>query len=297
MAVRDSGWIQLFAETNQEAADLHVQAFRLAEELSLPVMVCMDGFILTHAVEAHRRPRAGRRRRLPPPLRASSGARSRRPGLHRGHGRPRGLRGGPLPRPPPPARRARPHPRRRRRVRRATSAARAAACSTPTAPRTPRPWSWRSDRCSGRSRTRSTPGEMPGSASGSSGSRPSVPSRVDAVARRPVERATCRRRREGVQRRIRRSPLDRRRHGHPSRRTARSTRSSPVSAAGRSPGGPRGACSPTRQPDRLETAHLPRPRHRARRAGAARMAATTRRSGPIGRERAPRPRRRPAESR
>ena len=51
MAVRDSGWIQLFAETNQEAADLHVQAFRLAEELSMPVMVCMDGFILTHAVE------------------------------------------------------------------------------------------------------------------------------------------------------------------------------------------------------------------------------------------------------
>ncbi len=52
MAVRDAGWIQLFAETNQEAADLHVQAFRLAEQLSLPVMVCMDGFILTHAVEA-----------------------------------------------------------------------------------------------------------------------------------------------------------------------------------------------------------------------------------------------------
>jgi pyruvate ferredoxin oxidoreductase alpha subunit len=51
MAVRDSGWVQLFAETNQEAADLHVQAFRLAEELSIPVMVCMDGFILTHAVE------------------------------------------------------------------------------------------------------------------------------------------------------------------------------------------------------------------------------------------------------
>jgi len=34
MAVRDAGWIQLFAETNQEAADLHIQAFRLAEELS-----------------------------------------------------------------------------------------------------------------------------------------------------------------------------------------------------------------------------------------------------------------------
>jgi pyruvate ferredoxin oxidoreductase alpha subunit len=51
MSQRDSGWIQLYAETNQEAADLHVQAFRLAEELSLPMMVCMDGFILTHAVE------------------------------------------------------------------------------------------------------------------------------------------------------------------------------------------------------------------------------------------------------
>ena len=52
MALRDAGWIQLYAETNQEAADLHVQAFRLAEELSCPVMVCMDGYILTHAYEA-----------------------------------------------------------------------------------------------------------------------------------------------------------------------------------------------------------------------------------------------------
>ena len=51
MSQRDSGWIQLYAETNQEAADLHVQAFKIAEELSLPVMVCMDGFILTHAYE------------------------------------------------------------------------------------------------------------------------------------------------------------------------------------------------------------------------------------------------------
>jgi len=51
MSMRDAGWIQLFAENNQEAADLHIQAFRLAEELSLPVMVCVDGFILTHAYE------------------------------------------------------------------------------------------------------------------------------------------------------------------------------------------------------------------------------------------------------
>jgi pyruvate ferredoxin oxidoreductase alpha subunit len=51
MSQRDSGWIQLYAYDNQHAADLHVLAFRVAEELSLPVMVCMDGFVLTHAVE------------------------------------------------------------------------------------------------------------------------------------------------------------------------------------------------------------------------------------------------------
>ena len=39
MSQRDSGWLQIFAETNQEAADMHIQAFRIAEELSLPVMV------------------------------------------------------------------------------------------------------------------------------------------------------------------------------------------------------------------------------------------------------------------
>jgi pyruvate ferredoxin oxidoreductase alpha subunit len=51
MSQRDSGWIQLYVESGQEALDVHVQAFRLAEELSLPVMVCMDGFVLTHACE------------------------------------------------------------------------------------------------------------------------------------------------------------------------------------------------------------------------------------------------------
>src|SRR5579885_1838340 len=44
MSQRDSGWIQLYVESNQEALDVHIQAFRLAEQLSLPVMVCMDGF-------------------------------------------------------------------------------------------------------------------------------------------------------------------------------------------------------------------------------------------------------------
>jgi pyruvate ferredoxin oxidoreductase alpha subunit len=51
MSMRDAGWMQLFAETNQEAVDLHIQAFKLAEDLSMPVMVCVDGFILTHAME------------------------------------------------------------------------------------------------------------------------------------------------------------------------------------------------------------------------------------------------------
>jgi pyruvate ferredoxin oxidoreductase alpha subunit len=51
LSQRDSGWIQLYARDNQHAADLHVLAFRLAEQVSVPVMVCVDGFVLTHAVE------------------------------------------------------------------------------------------------------------------------------------------------------------------------------------------------------------------------------------------------------
>jgi pyruvate ferredoxin oxidoreductase alpha subunit len=51
MPMRDAGWIQLYAETDQEAVDLHVQAFRIAEALSCPVMVCVDGTVPTHALE------------------------------------------------------------------------------------------------------------------------------------------------------------------------------------------------------------------------------------------------------
>ncbi len=51
MALRDSGWVQLYATDNQHAVDLHPLAYRLAEDMSLPVMVCVDGFVLTHAVE------------------------------------------------------------------------------------------------------------------------------------------------------------------------------------------------------------------------------------------------------
>jgi len=49
LAAGNSGWLQLFVENNQEAVDVHIQAFRIAEALSQPVMVCMDGFVLTHA--------------------------------------------------------------------------------------------------------------------------------------------------------------------------------------------------------------------------------------------------------
>jgi pyruvate ferredoxin oxidoreductase alpha subunit len=59
MSQRDAGWIQLYAETAQEALDLHIQAFRIAEELSVPVMVCMDGFLLTHAYEQAEIPTQG----------------------------------------------------------------------------------------------------------------------------------------------------------------------------------------------------------------------------------------------
>ena len=51
IAMRDAGWVQLYAADNQAAADLHVVAFMVAEHLSVPVMVCMDGFVLTHAFE------------------------------------------------------------------------------------------------------------------------------------------------------------------------------------------------------------------------------------------------------
>lgn len=51
LSQRDSGWIQLFVEDNQQAVDVHIQAFKIAEIMSLPVMVCMDGFVLTHAVD------------------------------------------------------------------------------------------------------------------------------------------------------------------------------------------------------------------------------------------------------
>lgn len=51
VTVRDSGWIMLYAENNQEACDLHIQAFKIAETTRLPVMINIDGFVMTHTFE------------------------------------------------------------------------------------------------------------------------------------------------------------------------------------------------------------------------------------------------------
>lgn len=53
MGARDSGWLQVYVEDNQEALDMVIQSFRVAEDrrVLLPVMPCLDGFVLTHTVE------------------------------------------------------------------------------------------------------------------------------------------------------------------------------------------------------------------------------------------------------
>ena len=53
MGARDTGWIQIYSENNQEAYDNYIQAYPIAEAagVHLPVMVCQDGFITSHAVE------------------------------------------------------------------------------------------------------------------------------------------------------------------------------------------------------------------------------------------------------
>ncbi len=53
MGARDSGWLQVYVEDNQEALDMVIQSYRIAEDkrVLLPVMPCIDGFVLTHTVE------------------------------------------------------------------------------------------------------------------------------------------------------------------------------------------------------------------------------------------------------
>jgi pyruvate ferredoxin oxidoreductase alpha subunit len=68
MAVRDSGWIQIHCEDNQEAVDTTIQSFKIAQETDLPVMVCMDGFVLTHTMEVIDMPTHAQVRKWLPPF-------------------------------------------------------------------------------------------------------------------------------------------------------------------------------------------------------------------------------------
>ena len=52
MTVRDAGWIMLFAENHQEAVDQHIMAYKIAEQTNLPVIVNVDGFVLTHTYDS-----------------------------------------------------------------------------------------------------------------------------------------------------------------------------------------------------------------------------------------------------
>ena len=184
MSQRDSGWIQLYAEDNQEAVDLHIQAFKLAERLSLPVMVCMDGFILTHAYERIDAPSQEQvdaylpafepRQVLDPADPVTIGAMVGPGGLHRGQ----------VPGPRQADAGAGRDPRGGRGVQGGVRARVRAACCAATAPRTPRRSSSRSARSWGRSRRRSTRCARRASRSAPWRSNRSVPSRWRRSARR-----------------------------------------------------------------------------------------------------------------
>jgi len=67
MSIRDAGWIQLFAADHQEAVYQHILAYKLAETLKIPVMVNVDGFILTHSYEPVLIPNATEIKKYLPP--------------------------------------------------------------------------------------------------------------------------------------------------------------------------------------------------------------------------------------
>ncbi|HGJ64792.1 TPA: pyruvate ferredoxin oxidoreductase, partial [bacterium] len=51
LSQRDTGWLQFYCESNQEVLDTVIQAFKIAEKVLLPVMICLDGFSLSHTYE------------------------------------------------------------------------------------------------------------------------------------------------------------------------------------------------------------------------------------------------------
>jgi pyruvate/2-oxoacid:ferredoxin oxidoreductase alpha subunit len=52
LSQRDTGWLQVYVESGQEVLDSVIMAFKIAEQVNLPFMVCMDGFLISHTVEA-----------------------------------------------------------------------------------------------------------------------------------------------------------------------------------------------------------------------------------------------------
>ena len=70
MYARDTGWIQLISENGQEAVDLSIMAFRIAEDqrVSLPVQVNLDGFIMSHVIEPIDMPDAEEVKEFLPPF-------------------------------------------------------------------------------------------------------------------------------------------------------------------------------------------------------------------------------------
>lgn len=79
MSVRDAGWIQIYCADNQEAVDSTIQAYKIAEQTELPVMVCMDGFTLTHTLEAIDIPNQKQVDKYLPPYQFSRALEPRRP--------------------------------------------------------------------------------------------------------------------------------------------------------------------------------------------------------------------------
>jgi len=73
MALRDAGAIMLFSENHQEAIDQHILAYKVAESLSLPAMINVDGYILTHSYEACEIPTPNLITKFLPPYQAKKG--------------------------------------------------------------------------------------------------------------------------------------------------------------------------------------------------------------------------------
>lgn len=73
MSVRDSGWVMLFAENHQEAIEQHLLAYKIAEKKKLPVMVNIDGFVLTHSYEGVEVPTSAQIKKFLPDYKPKTG--------------------------------------------------------------------------------------------------------------------------------------------------------------------------------------------------------------------------------